>query len=300
MIDPIAGGSALIIGTTAAITGTGFSDVPGDNLICWAGGICQHPDSATGTQLGFTVPPSAVSSPISLTIGGLQSGTVETEVHLAASALSTLRSIGFAKQSGEYWSAGSDGTNHIFRHHYEPATGTWVRSVADNGYGGIHYLSAASDQFGTLYAGLGDEAVIGGTRRVVPPSGAAPCWNLDPPGTSTRVRVLGAAPDPNPLDVAGRDVVYFAVNATVDTTTQEWVYKVGVSATECTGVLDSDFGGRNGVWDWTNPWPIGMAVDGATGQLYISEKTKVSVVDPVTEAVTPFNTQFQRIYGLSV
>lgn len=299
ILDPLPGGSALVVGSTATLTGSGFSEVLGDNLICFAGGICLHPDTATPTELGFTVPPAAVSGPVSVTIGGLQSGTVDAEVHLEPSAFSQLRSVGFARAPGEYWSAGDDGTgNHIFRHHYDVGTGAWVREVADNGFNGIHFLSTATDRFGTLYAGFGEPSVVGGTRRVVPPGGAANCLSLDPPGTGSQVRVLGAAPDPNPDAQPGRDVVYFALTNGDDST--ERVYKVSVSGSSCTAVADSDFGNTGASWGWTNPWPVGMAVDPATGKVYVSERTSVTVVDPVTEVRSTFASGFGRIYGLAV
>jgi len=164
-LDPLPGGSAWVVGATATLTGSGFSEVPGDNLVCFGGGVCLHPDTATSTQLGFEVPPAAVSGSVSVTIGGLQSGTVGAEVHLDASALSQLRSVGFARAPGEYWSAGNDGSgDHIFRHHFDDGSGAWVREVADNGYTGIHFLSTATDRFGTLYAGFGE------------PSGGRAAW----------------------------------------------------------------------------------------------------------------------------
>jgi hypothetical protein len=36
-----------IHGATASLTGTGFSDLAEDNVICFAGGICLTPDIAT-------------------------------------------------------------------------------------------------------------------------------------------------------------------------------------------------------------------------------------------------------------
>ncbi|MCD4748675.1 MAG: type II secretion system protein GspG [Thermoanaerobaculales bacterium] len=83
-LDPLPGGSALVIGATGSLTGTGFSDLAEDNLICFAGGICLAPDTATqrATQLDFTVPPGAVSSSIALTNGLLQSDPISVDIHL--------------------------------------------------------------------------------------------------------------------------------------------------------------------------------------------------------------------------
>jgi hypothetical protein len=81
-VNPLPEGTALVIGASVSITGTGFSEVAGDNLICFDGGVCIHPDHATPTQLDFTVPPSALSGSLTVTVGLPQSGTDDSDVHL--------------------------------------------------------------------------------------------------------------------------------------------------------------------------------------------------------------------------
>ena len=182
----------------------------------------------------------------------------------------------------------------MHRHYYDPASESWTREIREGPYTGIHYTSTKTDRFGTIYAGYGTIAGSGGSRRIAtdPPANMANCVNL---GGSGAIQVLGAAPDPNPDGLGGRDVVYFAFKDAGAGT--EYIKKVNVTAGGCSGITDNDYGNRGGYWNWD--YQVGMSVDEATGDLYVPEKTKISVV-ATNETVSTFKTGFSRLFGVDV
>ncbi len=301
-VDPFPGGTALAIGQQATITGSGFSEVSGDNLICFAGGICFHPDTATATQLDFTVPPSALSGGLSVTNGLLQSGVVSTDIVLESPGVDILRTIGFAARpgggadvGGEYWTTSRvSGQDHVYRHYYDPGSKTWAREDRSGSYTGVHYLSTKTDRFGNLYAGYGTISTTGGSRRIPtdPPSNMANCINLGGSGSAV---VVGAAPDPNPNAEPGRDVAYFAFRDLSNG--DNLIRKVNVSAGGCSGIADNNYGNRDN-WYWGTD-QVGMSVDADTGDLFVTERNWISVVAP-DETVSTFKGGFSRILGLDV
>ena len=303
-VDPLPGGTALVIGSTASLSGTGFSELPADNLICFAGGICLSPDTATQrtTQLSFTVPPGAVSSSLTVSNGILQSAAITADIYLESPGVDILRSLGFAARpdggvdvGGEYWTTSRvSGQDHVYRHYFDPASGSWTREAREGPYTGIHYTSTKTDRFQNLYVGYGTIGASGGSRRIAtdPPANMANCVNL---GGSGSIQVLGAAPDPNPDGVGGRDVVYFAFKDAGAGT--EYIKKVNVTAGGCSGVADNDYGNRGGSWNWD--FQVGMSVDEDTGDLYVPEKTKITVV-ATNETVSTFKTGFSRLFGVDV
>ncbi len=309
VVDGFAGGTTLAIGQQAVINGSGFSEVPGDNVICFDGGICLHPDSATTTQLTFTVPPSAVSGQLWVTLGQLDSAPISFEVRLDPISEGTFRSVAFAPRpngvgdvGGEYWTTSMlSGSNYFYRHYYDPATGDWLKANMSGSYGGsaIHYLSSSTDRFGNLYAAYATQSTSGGSRRIPtdPPANAANCINLGAgSGASPSANVVGAAVDPNPDALAGRDVAYFAYRDISGG--YNYVKKVNVTAGSCTSISDSSFGNKSN-WSWGASDPVGMAVDPATGDLYVTEVSKITKVTP-GEAVTEFKSGFQRLVSLAI
>lgn len=178
------------------------------------------------------------------------------------------------------------------------ASTTYTYVDALSGAGDLEFFDVTDEtetnRFQNLYAGYGTIAGAGGSRRIAtdPPANMANCINL---GGSGSIQVLGAAPDPNPDGLGGRDVVYFAFKDAGAGT--EYIKKVNVTAGGCSGIADNDYGNRGGVWDWD--FQVGMSVDEATGDLYVPEKTKISVV-ATNETVSTFKTGFSRLFGVDV
>jgi hypothetical protein len=292
-------GASVFIGGSTVFNGNNFNTVPEEDLICFAGGICPHPDSATSTQLTLNkVPAGAISGPVDISIGILDGDPVTTDVGLEDSSFSalTIRTIGFSSSTGDYWTADLDGANNrVYRHYYDATQEKWLRETRNGTFVNTHYCSTKTDRSGKLYcaeATLGTAAAA--TRQIVtdPPADMTNCLGLTCPG-GHNCQVIGAAPDPNPNAVAGRDVVYFAFNDT-GVGSGKFIRKVNTS---CTTVLDSDYGNRGGVWTW--PSIVGMSVDAETGDLYVSERTKITKIT-TSEAVSTFKTGFSNVFGLDV
>jgi hypothetical protein len=290
------------IGGTPSITGTDFSTVSGDNLICFPGGYCIRPTTATATQLNLIVPPGAISGPLTVGIGLLQSNNLSVDISLEDPSFNTLniRTIGFAPSVGDYYSGSLDtiaGTNQVIRHYYNTLTNKWAREDRSGSYTQTHYCSTVTDRNGREFCGMAAQTTGGGGTRYIATASTDPmtnCFTIPNPGPpNDMVRVVGIAADPNPSGIAGRDVFYAMFDDT--TSGYRWIKKM---ATDCTGIIDPDWGNRNGIWNWNVI--NGAAVDPKTGDLYIGEKTAIRVVRFATEAVESFKTGFTNIYNLAV
>lgn len=286
------------IGGTGTITGTGFSAVKEDNLICFTGGYCITPDTATTTQLDFKVPPGAISGPFTVSTGDLDSPAMDAVFSLEDTALPamTVRSLGFVPSMGNYYAAVLEGgTNKIMRLYYDSGTGKWARENRTGSYTLLHYGAPAADAAGNMFFGQAQQSTGGGgTRKVVtnPPTNAANCFTIPSGGNS--VRVVGIAADPNPDGIPGRDRFY----ALFEDVTASLKY-VKQMYTDCSGIADGDWGNQSGSWNWNAL--NGAAVDPKTGDLYVAEKTAVRVVRFATEAVENFKSGFAtNIYNIAV
>ncbi len=289
------------IGGTGTITGTGFSAVREDDLICFTGGYCITPDAATTTQLDFKVPPGAISGPFTVSTGDLDSPAMDAVFSLEDTALPAMiiRSLGFVPSMGDYYAAVSEGgTNKIMRLYYDSGTGKWARENRTGSYTLLHYGPPAAAANGNMYFGQVEQSKSGaGTRVVVtnPPTNAANCYTIPSPVPGTNnVRVVGIAADPNPDGIAGRNMFYALFEDV--TASLKYIKKM---PTDCSGIADGDWGNQSGSWNWNAL--NGAAVDPKTGDLYVAEKTAVRVVRFATEAVENFKSGFAtNIYNIAV
>ncbi len=252
VLDPPSAGTAFAIGSTATLTGT-FAQMPEDNTLCLAGGICFWPDATSGrsSQLDLTVPVGAVSSSLSVSNGILQSDPVAVEIHLEDPPVDMVRAVGFARRAGtgaggEYWTSSKlGGVDHVYRHSYSAATGKWVREAREGLFTDeYHLVSTKTDYYGNLYAGVATSADAAGTRIIAtdPPADMLDCRELGTSPVGAYLKVLGAAPDPNPNRVSGRDVVYFAWKDTFNDV--KYVKKVEIlPGGTCGAVVDQQYGG---------------------------------------------------------
>ena len=66
------------IGATITITGTNFDPTPANNAVTFLDGIAAAITSGTSTQIVATVPPGAITGPITITVDGVNSATSGT------------------------------------------------------------------------------------------------------------------------------------------------------------------------------------------------------------------------------
>ncbi len=104
--------------------------------------------------------------------------------------------------------------------------------------------------------------------------------------------VRGAAVDPNPGAVPGRDV-YYVAHAIDEVST----YLVRKIVADCTGTADADYGNHNWFGNWNAI--VGMAVDPGTGDLYIAAKTEIYKIAP-DESITLVKGGFTSVNGIDV
>lgn len=146
---------SLFIGSTGTIDGSGFSIVPGNNMVCFKGGVCSPATSASPTQIQFTTPPGALSGPITVTVGTRISAAANATVTIEDPATGWLiRTIGFSRQDRSYWMAGSSAAvNSLYRVYYDAATTKkWLRE--DRGgpaSGSLLFCSTKTDRTGRLF-----------------------------------------------------------------------------------------------------------------------------------------------------
>jgi len=287
----------LFVGSTGTIDGNGFSTVPGNNSVCFKGGVCTQATTASSTQIQFITPPGALSGPVTVSVGNRTSAPENATVTLEDPATGWLiRTIGFSRQDKSYWMAGtSAAVNSLYRVYYDSLTGKWLRENRGGAFSSeVLFCSTQTTRLGQLACGFGTVTITGGggTRiaQTSPPTNLAACINLGGIGNSTNVR--GAAADPNPGAAAGRDVFYFAH---ADTTALS--FRVKKVASDCSTILDTDYGNTN----WNGTWNaiVGMAVDPVNGDLYIATGTSIQRIT-TSETVQVVKTGFTSINGLDV
>ena len=286
-IDPSTNVAGLYIGSSGTIIGTNYSTILEENFVCFEGGPCIQPDTGTTTQLDFTVPPGATSGPVRVQIADRLSNSVMAGVRLESPSI-LIRSIGFSEQDTSYWMGGRvSGINSLFRAYHDMGTGTWLREDRGGIYqGNVLYCSTQTSRDGVLYCALGTTAAAGGTRRVDTDTAnnLGNCISLG--GGTSNVR--GAAADPNPNSVAGRDVAYFAHAASN--------FNIKKVAGDCSSVLDSNYGNTNwGAWNSI----VGMAVDPENGDLYMAADTDIYKID-TSENVTLVKGGFSDVLGIDI
>ncbi len=287
------------IGNSVSLSGSNFSEVVKDNIICFSGGYCIHPeDTSTTTQLDLKVPPGAISGSITTGIGVLESNKLEAPISLEDPSLPslTIRSLGFTPSMGDYYSGVLEsGSNKMMRHYYNAGTGKWARENRSGAYTQVHYGSTISARNGNIYFGMATQSTGGGGTRVIvtsPPTNAANCYTIPSGGNSARV--VGVAVDPNPEGIAGRDVFYALFEDV--TANKRYIKKM---YQDCSGIEDGDWGNQNGSWAWNAL--NGAAVDPKTGDLYVAEKVSVRVVRFSNEVVENFKSGFAtNIYNIAV
>ncbi|MEJ5165679.1 MAG: hypothetical protein WHV67_01475, partial [Thermoanaerobaculia bacterium] len=130
----------------------------------------------------------------------------------------------------------------------------------------------------------------GGTRYVntSPPGYLQNCINLGGSGETTNVR--GAAVD------GVRGYAYFAQYYFDRVPAQMYIKKVD---TNCTSILDSDYGNQNGSWGPIWNTIVGMVVDETNGDLYIATKTSIQKVN-LQENTSVVKAGFGNIYGIDL
>ncbi|OGF66811.1 MAG: hypothetical protein A2Y62_21765 [Candidatus Fischerbacteria bacterium RBG_13_37_8] len=291
--------SLLFIGGAATITGNNFSEVPGDNNICFAGGVCIKPDTANSTQLDFIVPPSAISGPIWVNIGQMDSNAVLVDIKLEDSSTTyIMRTLGFSIPTSDYWTGASLGgtNNRFYRLYYDDIQKKWLRDERQGTYASnILYCSTKTDSAKRIYCAVGSILPLGvGASRFLQTNTSANLQNcIDLGGTSGYTNVRGAAADPNPNAEPGRDAVYFAVADDWDPPT----YHIKKVAAGCGAIMDDNYGETN----WYGSWNaiVGMAVNPSNGDLYVAEPKQIMIVHP-DESISIFKTGFSNIYNIDV
>jgi hypothetical protein len=297
--------STPYVGGSVTLTGTDFSDVADNNIVCFGGGLCLRPTSATTSSVSFTIPPGGISGPVTVADGLLVSTPYSLVVQLEDPTypVLTIRTLGFAGTTGDFYTADLYSGNKVYRHYYDNGQGKWVRApiilFADHQY----YGSTKTDRFKHIFFadGFGTTSLSTSTYVLTDPFDVnmAACKALGVPGSGRSVRAAGAAPDPNPQSLVGRDVVYFAFD---DALNGKYIYKVEVNAGGCGNILDTDYGNRLGAWYWNAI--VGMSVDPKTGDLYVAERltTSSSVVKVIrndgSETLEVVKTGFNNVFGV--
>jgi hypothetical protein len=287
----------LFIGSTGTIAGSGFSAVPAGNTVCFNGGVCTQATTGSPTQIEFVTPSGALTGSVTVTAGEQTSEPKNANVRLEDPATGWLiRTIGFSREDKSYWMAGSSAAvNSLYRVRYDSGTGKWARDDRGGASSGtLLFCSTKTSRTGRIFCGLGTAATGGGTTRVGetnPPVNLANCINLGGGTDSSNVR--GAAVDPNPNGVAGRDVVYFA--HAVDSLTPSYVVKK--VASDCSSILDANYGNTN----WSGNWNsiVGMAVDPVNGDLYIAAITNIQRI-ATNESVQVVKGGFTSVNGIDI
>ncbi len=298
--------------TGAQLTGSNFSTVAPDNVVWFPGGVRAQATTATSTQLNFDIPPGALSGYITSSVqSDLVSNGVKADVYLenpVGNGLTTIRSLGLAPAAGDYWFAGTASTvSGLFRYAYDGAgTKKWVRTDQSGTNHELMNCSTKTDRFGRIFCAM----------TVISTSGTANSRmaQTNPAGTlqicrvlglgilssaGDSVRLLGAAADPNPDAVAGRDMVYFAFQNVTRTPTQNFIVQVPVDATGC-GIpttAQQNYGGVGGA-GLTLQTIVGMAVD-RDGSLYFTDGATVRKI-PFGGSATTVKSGFSRLFGLDV
>lgn len=291
---------SLFVGSTGTIVGTGFSTIAADNYICFSGGVCTPATTATSTQVQFTTPPGAVSGNLTVQVGSQVSDPTTAFVSLEDPAAGwTIRTIGYAPLTADYWMAGNGPAGQsIYRVYYDSGTKKWIKSDQRGGMSTqLIYCSGQTSRdstyfHGRLFCGYGTNSVAGGTRYVdTNPAGTLnTCINLG--GNSSTVNVRGAAADPNPNGISGRDVAYFAF---ADAGSSN--FRIKQVSDDCSTVLNANYGNYN----WSGVWGsiVGMTVDPVTGDLYVASTTTVFKID-TSQNITSVKGGFTSIYGLDL
>lgn len=306
-IDPNGPGTniaSLYVGGTGVIVGQYFSDVKEDNWICFHGGVCTQPTTATATQLDFKVPPGALTGGLSVTVGSRTSDPASTKVRLESTSLTSTRTFGYSSQSHSYWIGGRDsaGTpqNSVFEVYYDTANKTWARTDKGSTASLIYACSTKTTRDGWLPCGVVTTSYAGFYAQAVDTDSGNDITNCANLGGGGNVR--GAAADPNPGGVAGRDATYFAHAVG----TNFYVKRVPMDATGCTG-SGVNFGPNwySGGSRWGAA--VGMAVDPVTGDLYIAGATAgggavstIYKIDVDDQSVTAVKGGFTAITGLDI
>lgn len=287
---------SLYDGSTGTIVGTGFSTTVADNYICFDGGVCTQATTATATQVQFITPPGAVSGDITVQVGPRVSDPATGFVTLEDPAIGwTIRSIGYAPLTADYWMSGNGPNGQsLYRMYYDTGTKKWLKEHRSSLAAQLLYCSTQTTRNGYYYCGYGTNSTGGGGSRKVdtddPSSMLTGGVNLGGSGVNSNVR--GAAADPNPDGVGGRDVGYFA--HAISGSNLFYIKKVDeTSAT----VLDSNYGNYN----WSPNWGaiVGLAVDPVNGDLYVGTLTNISKID-TSENITAVKGGFTAIYGLDI
>lgn len=268
---------SLFIGSAGTIVGTGFSTIPGNNTICFSGGVCTQATTATATQVQFVTPPGALSGNVTVAVGERTSSAKAGSVTLSDPASGWLiRTIGFSRQDKSYWMAGTaSGVASLYRVYFDGGTGKWAREDRGGAISGTTlFCSTKTSRTGRFFCGQG--TISAGNHQTYvaetsPPANLANCLTFF---TAESNSVRGAAVDPNPGAVVGRDVVYFA--QAIDSLPPS--YLIRKVAADCSGNIDTDYGNHN----WSGSWNgiVGMAVDPVNGDLYLAAKTEIYKIAP--------------------
>ncbi len=311
--DPTTNIGSLYIGSLGIIGGSGFSDIPEVNTVCFEGGACTQAISATTDQIAFKTPPGAYSGNVTVTVGDQTSSPASALVMLEDPALgwSSISSIGFSRQNKSYWMAGDPlggGTidRSLFRVYFDTGSETWLREDRGGTFSGEALLcSTQTSRTGLIFCSAPAVSTHAPARTRFaqthnPPSDLANCIDLSE-GDADAANVGGVAVDPNPGAVVGRDVVYFALEKT-------FVKKKGFKgppddadlikkvAVDCSGIDDEDYGNMTD-WDWGGT--PAMAVDPVTGDLYVADETEIYRVTP-SESVQLVKGGFTFIFAIDV
>ena len=84
-----------------SIGGSGFSEIAGENKVCFEDGVCTFAESSTGSKITFKVPAGASSGGVTVEVRGQVSEPEEATVNLENTESGWLiRTMGYSKQSG--------------------------------------------------------------------------------------------------------------------------------------------------------------------------------------------------------
>ena len=300
--------------TGATLTGSNFSTVAPDNAVWFPGGVQAFASAVNGTatQLTFDIPPGAVSGNINSSIqNDLVSNGVKGDVFLenpVGNGLTTIRSLGFAPSTGDYWFAGiASGTPGLYRYFYDTTTTKkWLKEDRSGTNHEFMNCSTKTDRFNRIYCAMTTTSTSGTSfsRMSVtnPPGNLQICRIISAgilSGVGDSVSLFGAAADPNPDAVAGRDMVYFAFRNSSRIPTEHYIVQVPVDATGC-GVpttAQQNYGNIGGA-GLVLKTIVGMAVD-RDGSLYFSDGTTVRKIT-TSQTVTTVKSGFSQLFGLDV
>jgi hypothetical protein len=244
----------------------------------------------------FITPPGAVSGDITVQVGPRVSDPATGFVTLEDPAIGwTIRSIGYAPLTADYWMAGNGPNgNSLYRMYYDTGSQKWLKEHRSSLAAQLLYCSTQTTRNGYYYCGYATNSTGGGgTRKVDTDDGASMLTGgVNLGGSSVTSNVRGAAADPNPDGVGGRDVGYFA--HAISGSNLFYIKKVDET---CSTVLDSNYGNYN----WSPNWGavVGMAVDPVNGDLYVGTLTNISKID-TSENITAVKGGFTAIYGLDI